>query len=135
MSFGKIIKGYGAIVSSLLSFVLIALSCVLVGFAISYPLWLIATTSAGTYTILSLSLFFCAVIALLLNRIKKEYKKSPRRLFISMAKKITLIAGLILFCALILNFHETLAILSIILTLSIYGVLAFGISNDSRKTK
>ncbi len=135
MNFGKILRGYGAVVSSLLSFVLIALSCVLVGLAISYPLWLIATTSANTYTILSLSLFGCAIIGLLVSRIVKGYKKSPRRLFISLARKITLIGGIVLFCVLILNFHKVLAIASIILTLIIYGILAFGISHDSRKSK
>ncbi len=134
MNLGKILKGYGALVSSLLSFVLIALSCVLVGLAISYPLWFIATTSAKTYTILSLSLFGCAIIGLLLSRIVKGYKKSPRRLFISIAKKVTLIAGFVIFCALILNFYKALAIVAIILTLIIYGILAFGISHDSRKS-
>ncbi len=135
MNLGKILKGYGAIVSSLLSFVAIALSSVIVGFAISYPLWKLATTNANAYTIVALSFFFCAIIALVVKRVVKEYKKSPRRLFISLAKKITLIGGLVLFCVLILHYQKILAIVSIITTLAIYGVLAFGISTDSRKSK
>ncbi len=135
MNFEKIIKGYGEIFSGLLSFVVIAVSCVLVGFVISYPLWLLASNNASVYTISSLSFFACAVLFLFIRKILKEYKKSPRRLFISLAKKLTLIGGIVLFCYLILNFYKVLAILSVVLTLAIYGVLAFGISPDSRKTK
>ncbi len=135
MSFGKVVKGYGALFSSLLSFLAIALTCIVIGFVISYPLWLLATKSLSAYTIVSAGFFSCAIIFLLVSRILKEYKKSPLRFFISILKKITLIGGLILFFFLILNFYKVLAFIVLALMLVFYGILAFGISQNQEQAK
>ncbi len=133
MSFGKVIKGYGTLLSSLLSFLTIALTCVVVGFVISYPLWLLATKNQAAYTIVSIGFFSCAIIFLLIDRMLKEYKKSPLRLFISLGRKITAIGGLALFFFLILNFYKISAFLVLTLTIILYGILAFGISQNQKQ--
>ncbi len=133
MSFGRVIKGYGALFSSLLSFLAIALTCVAVGFVISYPLWLLATKNQAVYTIVSIGFFGCAIIFLLIDRILKEYKKSPLCLFISLGRKITAIGGLSLFFFLILNFYKIPAFLVLALTIILYGILAFGISQNQKQ--
>ena len=87
MVFGKIIKGYGSIFFGLLTFLLLALVCMAAGFAVTFPLWITAVTDKGLYTVLSVSVFCCGICYLLIKKILKAYKESPRRLLISFLKK------------------------------------------------
>ena len=128
MSFGKIIKGYGSVFFGLLTFSAIAGVCVLAGIAVAYPLWLLAATNL--YTIISISIFVCGILYLLVKKAVKAYKKSPRGLIISILKKITVIGGLILCIKLVLTFNKIPALVVLILIFVIYGFLAFGIDQS-----
>lgn len=130
MSFGKIIKGYGSVFFGLLTFSAIAGVCVIAGIAVAYPLWLLATANVSLYTIISISIFVCGILYLMVKKTIKAYKKSPRGLIISVLKKITLIGGLILCVNLVLTFNKLLALIVLVLIFIIYGFLAFGIDQS-----
>ncbi|UTC67934.1 MULTISPECIES: hypothetical protein [unclassified Treponema] len=127
MNIGKIIKGYGAVLFGLLTFSAIAGVCILAGIAVAYPLWKLAVTNTGLYTIISISLFVCGIFYLLIKSVIKAYKKSPRGLIISILKKITVIGGLLLCIGLVLTFNKIPALIVLVLIFVIYGFLAFGI--------
>nr|WP_314781258.1 hypothetical protein [uncultured Treponema sp.] len=130
MSFGKIIRGYGSVFFGLLTFSAIAGVCVLAGIAVAYPLWLLAVANVSLYTIISISIFVCGILYLLVKNTIKAYKKSPRGLIISILKKITVIGGLILCVKLVLTFNKIPALIVLILIFAIYGFLAFGIDQS-----
>ncbi|TWI78940.1 hypothetical protein [Treponema putidum] len=133
MSFGKIIRGYGSFFFGLLTFSAIAGVCVLAGVAVAYPLWFLAVTNVSLYTIISISVFVCGILYILVKKTIKAYKKSPSGLIISILKKITVIGGLILCAKLVLTFNKIPAIIVLILIFVIYGFLAFGIDQSKNK--
>lgn len=134
MSLRKIIKGYGSIFFGFLTFLAIAGMCVLAGFAVAFPLWKLASVNVGLYTIISISLFSCALIYLMVKKIIKAYKKSPRRLIISFLRKLTIIGGLLISFRLVLTFHKMSALIVLILVFFIYGFLAFDLNQTKNKS-
>lgn len=128
MSFNKIIKGYGSILFGFLTFLAIAGMCVLAGFAVAFPLWKLASVNVSLYTIISISLFSCALIYLMVKKIIKAYKRSPRRLIISFLKKLTIIGGILISFNLVLKLHKISALIVLIIVFFIYGFLAFDLN-------
>ena len=135
MVFGKIIKGYGSIFFGLLTFLLIALVCMAVGFAVTFPLWITATANKGVYTVLSVSVFSAGILYLLARKIVQAYKASPRRLLISFLKKFILTGGLFLSVYLVFSFQKAAAAIVFAAVLLAYGFLAFVLPQSENKAE
>ena len=128
--FYKIVAGYKAFFFKVCTFVLLFGACLLFAFCIVYPLWLLATQYTQIYTGITLVLFFALVSVFIVKRNIKNYKTHPRRFFYSLIKKLILFGGLILFFIFIFDYHRILAFSTLIITLVLYGFVAFGFSED-----
>lgn len=130
MNLKKILKGYGALFSGLLTFIVIAGVGVIVGFTVVYPLWILAVKNAALYTMISGFIFGCGILYLLIKKIITAYKKSPRRLFISLSKIITVTGGTALAVYSVFNYYNIAALLTVIAVFIIYGFLAFALPQE-----
>lgn len=134
MDLKKILKsygsGYGSIFSVIVTFAAIAGICALVSIAIVYPLWVLATTNPGLYTVITLAGFGLCISFFLIRKLIFSYKKNPQKLFISLLKKITVIGGLVLIFFLIGNYYKITALIVLLLIIIIYGFLAFYIQQE-----
>lgn len=128
--FYKIAAGYKAFFFKVCTFLLLFGACLLFAFCIVYPLWLLATRYTQIYTGITLVLFFALVLFFIVKRNIKNYKTHPRRFFYSLIKKLILFGGLILFFIFIFDYHRILAFSTLIITLVLYGFVAFGFSED-----
>ena len=128
--FYKIAAGYKAFFFKVCTFLLLFGACLLFAFCIVYPLWLLATRYTQIYTGITLVLFFALVLFFIVKRSIKSYKAHPRRFLYSLIKKLILFGGLILFFIFIFDYHRILAFSTLIITLVLYGFVAFGFSED-----
>ena len=128
--FHKMVTGYKALFFKVCTFVLIFGFCLLFSFCIVYPLWLLATHYTQVYTTVSLLLFSAFLLFFIVKRSIKNYKANPRKFLYSLLKKFILLGGFILFFILIFTYHRILAFLALILSLIVYGFVAFGVSED-----
>ena len=124
------VTGYKALFLKVCTFVLIFGFCLLFSFCIVYPLWLLATRYTQVYTTVSLLLFSAFLLFFIVKRSIKNYKVNPRKFLYSLLKKFILLGGFILFFILIFTYHRILAFLALILSLIVYGFVAFGVSED-----
>ena len=128
--FHKMVTGYKALFFKVCTFVLIFGFCLLFSFCIVYPLWLLATRYTQVYTTVSLLLFSAFLLFFIVKRSIKNYKANPRKFLYSLLKKFILLGRFILFFILIFTYHRILAFLALILSLIVYGFVAFGVSED-----
>ena len=122
------VTGYKALFFKVCTFVLIFGFCLLFSFCIVYPL--LATRYTQVYTTVSLLLFSAFLLFFIVKRSIKNYKANPRKFLYSLLKKFILLGGFILFFILIFTYHRILAFLALILSLIVYGFVAFGVSED-----
>lgn len=128
--FHKLAAGYKLLFLKACTFVLLLGVCLLFSFCIVYPLWLLATRYTQVYTAISLLLFVALLLFFIVKRSIKSYKTHPRRFLHSLIKKLILFGGLILFFIFIFAYHRILALSVLILSLVLYGFVAFGFSED-----
>ena len=128
--FHKLAAGYKFLFLKACTFVLLLGVCLLFSFCIVYPLWLLATRYTQAYTAISLLLFLALLLFFIVKRSIKSYKAHPRRFLHSLIKKLILFGGLILFFIFIFAYHRILALAVLILSLVLYGFVAFGFSED-----
>lgn len=128
--FHKIAIGYKSLFLKVCTFVLLLGGCILFSFCIVYPLWLLATQYTQIYTAVSLLLFSIFLLFFIVKRSIKSYKTHPRRFLYSLIKKLILFGGLALFFIFIFAYHRILAFSVLILSLVVYGFVAFGFSED-----
>lgn len=122
--------GYKFLFLKACTFVLLLGVCLLFSFCIVYPLWLLATRYTQAYTAISLLLFAALLLFFIIKRSIKSYKTHPRRFLHSLIKKLILFGGLLLFFIFIFAYHRILAFSVLILSLVLYGFVAFGFSED-----
>lgn len=128
--FHKIAVGYKSLFLKVCTFVLLLGGCILFSFCIVYPLWLLATQYTQIYTAVSLLLFSIFLLFFIVKRSIKSYKTHPRRFLYSLIKKLILFGGLALFFIFLFAYHRILAFSVLILSLVVYGFVAFGFSED-----
>ena len=128
--FHKMAIGYRSLFLKVCTFVLLLGGCLLFSFCIVYPLWLLATRYTQAYTAVSLLLFSAFLLFFIVKRSIKGYKTHPRKFLYSLIKKILLLGGLGLFFIFIFAYHRILAFSALILSLVLYGFVAFGFSED-----
>ena len=128
--FHKMATGYKTLFFKVCTFILLFGFCLLFSFCIVYPLWLLATQYTQVYTAVSLALFFTLLLSFIIKRSIKNYKTHPRKFLYSLVKKLILLGGFILFFIFIFAYHRILAFSALILSLVLYGFVAFGFSED-----
>ena len=128
--FHKMAAGYRSLFFKVCTFVLLLGGCLVFSFCIVYPLWLLATRYTQVYTAITLTLFSILVLFFILKRSIKDYKTQPRKFLYSLIKKLILLGGFILFFIFIFDYHRILAFSVLILSLVLYGFIAFGFSED-----
>jgi len=124
------ITGYKALFLKICTFVLLFGICLLFGFLIVYPLWLLATQYTQVYTAVTLSFFLLLLLFFIVKKSIKKYKANPRRFFHSLIKKLILFGGLAIFFLLIFTYHRVPAFAALIICLILYGFVAFGLAED-----
>ena len=128
--FHNIAAGYKSLFFKVCTFVLLLGGCLLFSFCIVYPLWLLATRYTQVYTAISLMLFLALLLFFMVKHSIKSYKTHPRKFLYSLIKKLILLGGFILFFIFIFDYHRVLAFLTLIVSLILYGFVAFGVSED-----
>lgn len=122
--------GYKSLFFKVCTSVLLLAGCLVFSFCIVYPLWLLATKYTQVYTAITVVLFSVFVVLFIVKRSVKGYKVNRRKFLYSLAKKLILLGGFILFFVFIFSYHRILAFSVLILSLVLYGFIAFGFSED-----
>lgn len=128
--FHKMAVGYKSLFFKVCTSVLLLAGCLVFSFCIVYPLWLLATKYTQVYTAITVVLFSVFVVLFIVKRSVKGYKANRRKFLYSLAKKLILLGGFILFFVFIFSYHRILAFSVLILSLVLYGFIAFGFSED-----
>ncbi len=121
----RILKGYLGILGSLGRFVLLGAACVAAGFAVAYPLWLLATERPMAYTAVCGALFAIVAGTIAFSRMRTARRLDPARFRRGIAKFAVLAAGLSGSVVLVLRWHRVLALLVLLATAVLWGALAF----------
>jgi hypothetical protein len=131
----QIVSGYVGVLHSLIRFVILLAVCVCVALLIVYPLWSLATLRPNLYTVIFGILVGGLLVFLAQSAFRRSYKKNPRQFILKISGIMTLIIGLISAIALVLAFKRIFAGIVLVVTLCLYGFLAFGLSPESRSKK
>lgn len=129
----KILFGYTSVLANLFRFLILLMICSILSIFVVFPLWKLATTNTLWYTLL-LGTVICSILLYFI--IKKSialYKKSSRLFFIVFFRRLVFIFGLISTITFVLKLNHIAAILSLFLSLIVYGMLAFGFSTNETK--
>ena len=127
----QIVSGYLGILYSLMRIVILLGACVCVGLLIVFPLWSLATIQPNLYTIIFGILVGGLLVFLAQSSFRRSYKKNPRRFVLRLTSLSTLIIGFVAAIALVLSYQRLFAGIVLVLTLCLYGFLAFGLSQKS----
>ncbi len=125
----KILWRYTSLFSSIASFLLLLLSCVLLAGAVVLPLWRFATLSPHLYTVTVTSIIFLIFLFFLVKKIKKNGAKS---FLIFLAKFFLIAVGLFFFVTLVLRGLRLHAFLELIAFVFFYGFISFLISPSKK---
>lgn len=129
----QIISGYVTMFLAAVRFIILLAVCVGTGFLVVFPLWKLASTKPALYSLICLSLLGLLVAGLAFGRIRKALRLDSGHFFLSAARKLTLLAGIIGSIVLVLQYQRALAALTLLLTVALYGFLAFGLTANSRR--
>ncbi len=130
--FKKIIAGYAAVLVAVLRFTALMAVCIGTGILIVWPLWLLADTNPSLYTLVFSVLAGSAAVFFVAIRTRAAIRRDSHRFLRSLARKLTLLAGICTCVALVFAWQRILAGAALLLTLAVYGFLAFVLPPDSR---
>lgn len=125
---GKIFRGYSAVLGSTLRFAALIGVCIGAGFLLVYPLWNLAVLKPDVYTLVFCILISVLILALAGMKIHRAARENSKRLLLSVARKLVLLAGFFSFVVFTLRYQRVPAITSLVLTIVLYGYLAFVLS-------
>jgi Ca2+/Na+ antiporter len=128
----KIVKGYGALLRSIVGFIALLAVAVAFGAAIVWPLWRLADASPSLYTVVFSGLFALVVAFVAGTRMRLAFRRDRRGFLLSVARKLTIIAGVVAPVLLVLSRARLLALVALVLAVALYGFLAFGLSSPRR---
>ena len=129
---GKIIKGYLGVLRTTAGFLLLLAVCVCAGALIVWPLWRLADTDPSLYTVIFTVLLVTIVALLIFGRVRQSFIRDSRAFFLSLSRKLTVIAGIAVPVSLVLARSRFAALIALILAFALYGFLAFGLSSTDR---
>lgn len=116
----EVFSSYKKAFSSVFAFFVLCLSCISASFALSFPFFYLATLHKGIYTILCISALSLSISLLIIGKIVRVYKATPRRLFSFFINLAIIVLSSFLFVFLAINFHRMLALVSLIVILILY---------------
>jgi K+-sensing histidine kinase KdpD len=134
----KILSGYKKLFGGLFKIFALLAVCVGFGFLLVYPLWYFATAKPRAYTFVVFCAFACAVTAFIAAKIKtalkgatkEERRKKRTALALGAAKAAIVIFGVCVSCAFIIGGMRLFALLTLIASVALYGVCAFGAKDN-----
>jgi hypothetical protein len=132
--FKKILLGYVTVFLAVLRFSILMAVCVGTGFLVVYPLWKLADSNPSAYTLVFTVIFLSLFIWFAGSRILNACIQDRRRFLLSLFRKLTLIAGIGSSVFLVLRYQRGIAAIVLLVTLGVYGFLAFALSPDSNKS-
>ncbi len=118
----KILNTYKKAFGRVLIFCLLCLFCVIASFVVVFPFYYLATLHKGIYTVLSLFIIITFFVFLIVRKIWKVYKASPRRLFLLFFKLALIVLGIVLFVFFATYFYKKLALASLVSAFLLYVV-------------
>lgn len=131
----QIVSGYLGILRTLLGVAVMLVLCVGAGALIAWPLWKLATSDPSVYTVIFCVLLAAIVVFFAASRIRAAFRKRPRAFLIRLASVLVLVLGFAGAILLVFAWQRLLAAAAVILTLALYGFLAFGLAPDSRASE
>ncbi len=131
--FKKILAGYTSVLLAALRFLILLGVCIGTGMLFVYPLWRLASSRPSVYTLIFIIIFSLVIIVFAFKAIRTAWKQDSRRFLLSLARKASLLAGICVSIALVMNYQRAAAGVVLLVTIGLYGFLAFGLSAD-RKT-
>lgn len=128
----SVIKGFSSFFISLGKFILLALLCGVLGFAIVWPLWFFAVKSPNLYSFVVILLLVFLVLFFLIRGFLKALKQRTQderksflfNIFRGFLLTIICIGGLILSISLVMNQLRLVALITFLLFSLIFGVCA-----------
>lgn len=127
--FRKILKGYITVLWAVFRFLLLLAVCVGAGAVIVWPLWKLADSNPSAYTLVFTLLFLAITGFIVGSRIRLSIRRDPRRFLLSLARKLTIIAGILIPVALVLARQRAAALIAFLAAFALYGFLAFGLTS------
>ena len=128
----KIVKGYGALLRSIVVFVALLAVAVAFGAAIVWPLWRLADASPAVYTVVFSSIFALVIAFIAGSRMRLAFRRDRRAFWLSVARKLTILAGIVAPVLLVFARARLLALVALALAVALYGVLAFALASPRR---
>jgi len=138
----KIVAGYGKLFISLLKVLALVVLCALFAFVLVLPLWKFATVNPQAYSVTVLVSFALGILFFTGKNLRvyltagfptQEEKKKRLRHLLNMAGRfIIIISGLIGIVICILNESTVATWIILLLTIVLYGVLAFGTKKEKK---
>jgi uncharacterized membrane protein len=130
----QIVSGYLGILRALLSVAVMLALCVGAGALIAWPLWKLATSDPAIYTVIFCVLAAGIVALIAASRIRAAYRRHPRSFLVRTVSVLVLVLGFAGAVLLVLAWQRLFAAAVIVMTLALYGFLAFGIAPGNRKS-
>lgn len=138
----KIVSGYGKLLLSLVKILALIGLCALFAFVLVLPLWKFATISPELYSATIIILFTMGIVFFIVKSLRnfliagfptpQERKKRIRRLLNILGRILVIFLGLIAMIICILQELPLALWLVLLLTIILYGVLAFGTKKEKK---
>jgi len=125
----KLLSTYKNIFSAILSILVLISLCLLLTFALVFPLWKFSTTNPNAYSIIVVSIFVLIFIYFIISRIRKSSVRNTMRVFLKIFIILLSITLLIVF---VLQGKRLLAIPVILLTFVAYGITSHFLKNNDK---
>ncbi len=127
---GTILRGYSAVLGSAIRFAALIGVCVGTGFLLVYPLWTLAVSRPDLYTLVFTTVLSAGIVLFFVLRARTSFKAGARSFLFGLARKAVLFSGVLAFVLLVLHYERTLAFISLLLTILLYGFIAFVLSPE-----
>ncbi|HPS44622.1 MAG TPA: hypothetical protein PK542_09050 [Treponemataceae bacterium] len=130
----KIVRGYGAIALTVIRFLALLAIAVGAGALIAWPLWSLADSNPALYTLIFTVLFLGIVGFFAAGRIAQAFRRDARAAFLSLLRKLVVLAGIGSPVLLVLAHRRVFALIALLIAFAAYGFLAFGLSPSGTKS-
>ncbi|MBQ5384772.1 MAG: hypothetical protein IIU46_10040 [Treponema sp.] len=117
----NIAKGYKKFISLVGKIILLSALCVLLGVCIVFPLWKWASSTPAVYSYAILALVAAGAVYLFISLFRK---KGALRFFMGFLKIAFIIGGLSLCVYFVLQSNRTAALIVLIVSFVLYGILS-----------
>lgn len=129
----NILAGYRTVLFAVIRFMLLMAVCVGAGVLVVYPLWRLADSAPNVYTLVFSVALSAIVLFFAVSKAVPAFRRDPRKFVRSVVRKLVLCAGLVACVLLVLSWQRLAAVFVLLVTLALYGFLAFGMDSRNKK--